>query len=347
MKGYHALGKKKLLERVSNIQQLAGFDRYQVVAGKGKGNEVIQVRNGSGLKFDIYKDRAFDLGLCEYNGIPISWMSPNGQVAPAFNDKSGKEWERSFQGGLLTTCGLTYMGRPNQDQGESLGLHGRISSTPAKLLQTEGYWDEDEYYLVFRGEVRESTALGENIRLERKITTKLGSNQLHIQDNVTNESFLPVEHMVLYHFNFGYPLINESTSIHIPSLKRRWIHGEGDVIGWEQFNKPAPETPSTVMLHEEVEGDGNGNVAVSIESSLFHNGKEKQLFVTLTYDQQACPFLTQWKHQGSGKYVLGMEPGNTTTEGRGFHRNNGTLPFLQAFETKEYNFTIEFTLKED
>ena len=31
----------------------------------------------------------------------------------------------------MTTCGLTYMGAPCTDAGDTLGLHGRISNTPA------------------------------------------------------------------------------------------------------------------------------------------------------------------------------------------------------------------------
>ena len=45
----------------------------------------------------------------------------------------GLEWLYSFAGGLLTTCGLTHVGGPEEDEFGRRGLHGRISNLPATV----------------------------------------------------------------------------------------------------------------------------------------------------------------------------------------------------------------------
>ncbi|MCZ8511737.1 aldose 1-epimerase family protein [Paenibacillus filicis] len=337
--------KQALLERVGDIRQVAGFQRMELLDGKGKGNEIIQVRNGSGLEFQISVSRAFDIGFCEFYGIPISWMSHTGPVSPYFYEKDGTEWNRSFEGGLLATCGLTYFGKPSVDKGQQLGQHGRISSSPAELLQAEDRWIGDNYQLLFRGKVRESKALEECVTLERTISTCLGENRLKIVDQITNDTFQTVEHMLMYHFNFGFPLVSNSCRIQIPNSNKRWIIGEGPTADSDRYGEPTFDAKPCVILHEEVESI-EGHVKVGIHNEILHNGVKKRLLVELNYEKAACPYLTQWKHQRKGVYVLGIEPGNVTTEGRGIHRERGTLPFLQPGETKEYQLTLDFQLKE-
>ncbi len=334
-----------ILRRIGSMQQIAGFQKLMITEGKGKGNELIQVRNGSGLLFQIAVDRAFDISLCEFQGIPISWLSPTGPVAPYYYDKEGSEWNRSFEGGLLATCGLTYMGKPNLDQGVHLGQHGRISSTPGQLLRSEAYWEGNAYSLVLKGMIRESSALQEHLTLERTIQTKWGSNSIEITDRITNEGFQPVEHMMLYHFNFGYPLLSESTRIDIPDAHRRWIKGEGPIEGWERFDAPQDHINPTVMLHE-LNRTGDEPARIQIANRIQHNGSMKQLAVQLEFDASALPYLTQWKHSGAGRYVMGIEPCNITTEGRAFHRSAGTLPFLEPGESKVYRLKLHFELQD-
>jgi len=337
--------KMDILRSVGSMTQIAGFQKLMITEGKGKGNEIIQVRNGSGLLFQIAVDRAFDIGYCEYQGVPISWLSPTGPVAPSYYDKEEREWNRSFEGGLFATCGLTYIGKPNVDQGTALGLHGRISSTPAHVLATEAFWEGDEYWLSFKGELRESSALTENVKLERTIRTRFGSNELEITDRVTNEAFQPVEHMILYHFNIGYPLLGGTTQIRLPDARRRWIAGDGPIKDWERFEPPQDDFMPTVMLHE-LANIQEGRANAVIENQIEHNGRTKRLKVGLEFDPKALPFLTQWKHAGSGRYVMGIEPSNATTEGRDMHRRLGTLPYLAPGETKEYRLKLSLELAE-
>lgn len=346
MSAYGANGRLALSERIGDIRRLAGYQRFELLEGRGKGNEVIAVRNGSGLHFHVNVSRGFDIGQCEFHGIPIGWISHAGPVAPHFYEKDGTNWNRGFEGGLLATCGLSTIGKPSVDQGEAYGQHGRISYIPAELLQTEAGWtDDDRYEIVARGRVKESDALQQNIVLDRTIRTGLGDNRICLTDRITNDTFLPAEHLIMYHFNFGFPLVGETCDIMLPEGDRRWINGAGATDRAACYEAPSADAAPTVMLHENMRSD-DGMLTIGVRNRVKHLGADKLLEVRLTYSREACPCLTQWKFPRRGVYVLGLEPGNATTEGRRVHRERGTLPFLEAGETKTYEFIIDFDLKD-
>ena len=124
------------------------------------------------------------------------------------------------------------MGSPGFDGREELGLHGRAHHTPARQVCAEGYWEGDEYFCIVKGRIEETSIYGWNLCLTRKISSCLGKNEIVIQDMVENAGFESAPHMMLYHFNFGFPLLDTETEIHLPSghvtsalprIATRWI----------------------------------------------------------------------------------------------------------------------------
>src|SRR6185312_8992267 len=98
-------------------------------------------------------------------------------------------WLWSFFGGLLTTCGLTQVGSPNEDEGEALGLHGRIANVPAEEVRWGSAWEGDELTFWIAGTMREARLFGPDMRLHRRISTRLGSRTLRIENTVENAGF--------------------------------------------------------------------------------------------------------------------------------------------------------------
>ena len=93
------------------------------------------------------------------------------------------------------TCGLDYVGAPEVDLGRAYPLHGRIHHIPAYQVSSSGSWEGDEYVMRISGKVKQTAVFGENLHLNRTITSRLGENQLTIHDTVENAGF---EKHVLY-----------------------------------------------------------------------------------------------------------------------------------------------------
>lgn len=118
-----------------------------------------------------------------------------------------------FFGGLLITCGITYTGRPCIDNGEELGLHGRYSNQRAKVKAIKEAWEGDDYVLMIAGEVKEASVFGPNVKLDRTIKTILGKPVIEINDLFTNCGNKKSPHAILYHFTFGYPVVNKGSKL--------------------------------------------------------------------------------------------------------------------------------------
>ena len=156
--------------------------------------------------------RSLDIGGAEFNGMPLAWLHPT-LGTPAQHETQGYGWLRTFGGGLVTTCGLTHFGQPEVDGNETLGLHGRISHTPAENVKVTTAWQGDDYMLTIEGQARQSVLFGENLLLTRKITTQLGAHHFVIEDTVSNEGFRATPHMILYHCNFGFPIVSPDSEL--------------------------------------------------------------------------------------------------------------------------------------
>ena len=127
--------RKQLLERVGDPSQIAAVRPHLLTDGKAKGVSAIDFSTGSGFRFTVLPDRCLDISAAEHCGRSLCWRSPTGDVSPYFYQPEGLEWLYGFFGGLVCTCGLTYYGAPCEDEGQSLGLHGRASSIPAQEVR--------------------------------------------------------------------------------------------------------------------------------------------------------------------------------------------------------------------
>jgi len=112
----------------------------------------------------VLPDRGLDISRASYKGINLVYQTLNGEVHPAFYDASSSRWLHTFFGGLLTTCGVTYMGHPSRDGKDNLGLHGRYSTIPACKLNNLSQWVDDEYQIEISGIREECSLFGDRIR---------------------------------------------------------------------------------------------------------------------------------------------------------------------------------------
>ncbi|MFW6035319.1 MAG: aldose 1-epimerase family protein [Halothermotrichaceae bacterium] len=326
--------KEEIRRYFGSLEQIAGIQRYNYSRGKAKGMSAIEVRNGTGFRFVVLPDRGMDIGLCEYKGIPINFRSPVGECSPAYYEPSVDNWFRSFMGGLLTTCGLTYLGSPCEDNGEKLGLHGRISNIPAEKISTETIWQDNNASFIIKGKVREAKTLSTNITLSRKITAVLGENKIIIDDIVTNEGFTKTPHMILYHFNIGHPILGKESILYTNSKKvlARDKIASSRNEAYSEYLSPTSSYPDTVYYHDL---DTNNKYCYT---ALINN--RLNIGVYLKYKKDNLPVFVQWKYTNEGNYVAGLEPANCHVEGRDREREKYSLIELSSGEQRNYQIEV-------
>ncbi len=317
----------ELVQYVGHMDQIAGIRAMKNTDGTSSDGRIFQVYTGSGLTFRILADRALDIGACQHNGRAVAWSSAVGEVHPAYYETEGLGWLRSFPGGLMTTCGLDHFGAPTGDY----GIHGRVGNLPAHQVGYRTYWQGDDYFLEITGQVRQARLFGENLVLQRRIWTQLGSSTIHVEDIVTNEGFEPVPHMILYHCNLGFPLVSTDTTLHVDAEQTiaRDAVAEAGLHEWMCFQTPTAGYSEQVFRHTP-HADEAGWVTALVENPLMK--------LQLRYNSATLPHLFQWKMMGQGAYVLGIEPANSPDiEGK-----RREVPQLEAGEHRAYS--LEFTI---
>jgi len=336
-------GRKDLLKQVGSMDQIGGVKLLELSEGVERGVRVALIRTGE-LNLSVAVDRCMDIVNAEYKGTPLGWISPTGIAAPSFYEPEGLGWTRGFPGGLLTTCGLTYMGAPTVDQGEPLGLHGRISYVPAKLMYAGSYWEGDEYVTALEGEVREAKIFEPNIALRRRIETKLGWKHLVVHDKVTNEGWEIQPLMILYHVNIGFPVVDDGSVL--VSTSRLYVprdeEAKVDAERFDQFHQPKSGYKEKVYFHDMLT-DAEGHAHSAIVNEKLLDG----IAVYVKYHRNELPRFIEWKMMGEGTYVVGMEPANGLVVGRDKERKWGTLQYLKPQETREFHIEIGVLVGEE
>jgi hypothetical protein len=335
--------RKELEARVGQLGQIGGIRRMKLVEGKEAGTELIRVRTGSGLSFDVVPSKGLDISLAELWGTPISWQSPNGDVHPSYYEPEQTGWIRTASGGLLMTCGLSHVGSPSDDEREHHGLHGRVHHTPAKHISIQENWSSDDLEWSISGVVEETAIFRSQLRMTRKISGKLGENKINICDRVENLGFRPATHMMLYHFNFGFPLLGEQTTVHFPPADSEPREAGVPLTYCSNWEKPDPHCEEKVYYHtlRPHASDHFGMAEVQIFNPLFPvGGQLRPTKVRLRWSADTLPILVQWRMPGEGEHALGLEPANCRVEGRVAERERGALHLLEAKQSLDYNIEL-------
>ena len=334
--------RQQLLDHTGDISQLGGVRRVLLSGGRSEGVEAVQFRTGSGLTFLAVPGRALDITMAEHNGVPLAWRSPAGEAAAAFYEPQGAGWVRSFAGGLLTTCGLTQVGGACDDDGESLGCHGRISNTPADCVWSDSAWDGDEYRMWTVGKVRDYNFKVDNLLLTRRISAVLGQSKIWIDDVVENEGPSRSPHMILYHINAGFPVVAAGSKLIASTASLEPVDDNAEQ-NKDHHHLCEPPTPgwSDKCYYHDMNCDADG----WSYSAMINRQMEFGFYVK--YLKAQLPIFTQWNRYATREYVVGIEPANCGVGGRAAERARGTLQFIEPGESRHYSLEIGVLSGED
>jgi hypothetical protein len=272
--------------------------------------------------------------------MPISYISSAGVVGPGyFQEQGATGFLRNFFAGVLTTAGLSNIGGPCQVGDAQFGLHGRISNIPAEDVAVSQEWVGDEYQIGVGGIVRQATAFGECLILRRQISTTLGANSLVIRDTVENATFRPEPLLLLYHCNFGYPIVSGATRLHasVGEVEPRDANAAAGISQHCEFAEPQSGYVEQCFYHRPTSKGGRAYAA------LFNEELGVGAFVR--YRTDTLPLLVQWKMLGEQAYVVGLEPSTSVLDGRAELLSRNEAPTLAPGETR--SFEVEIGVLED
>ena len=312
-----------------NARQAYTLRRFTLDEGKARGAQVIEINTAGGLQIDLLPDSGLDIGQVRYKGVNMSWISKNGPDAPRSDIPFELEFLKYFPGGLLYTGGLRSTGPANRDGDEWHPLHGRFHGLSAEQVSARVEGDD----IVVSGVIRETALFGHVLELKREYHIPVCGAEIRLHDTLTNLAFQPEEYSLLYHCNFGWPLVSEKAHVELPEQRKTTPRTPfaATALGQETtFTKPVPGEEERVFFHEEME-----KKAAIVNSEL-------KTRMTITWSD-TLPILSHWRSMASGDYVCGLEPSNTYIMGRVDERKNGTLPVLQPFESVSTEVIIAFT----
>lgn len=327
--------------KISNVSQIGGIETSVLDNGAGRGTRIAWMNTGSGLRYKIVIDRAMDIADAFFNQYSIAWLSRTGVTAPEPFSDSGIGWLRTFGGGLLTTCGLSHVGGPEKDEHGERGLHGMISNSPAtieSIIQPDILQGKMEMSIT--GRIPEMRIFGPALELRRTISSLIGQSWLSIHDEVTNRGNEPAPHMLLYHFNFGWPMVDEGAEL----LFNGDMHLLNEARDAEYFRGNYRICPPPLDIHR---GAGEAVACFDIPEDaggICHCGihhKKINLAAELTFRKDELPWMTNWHHWAPGEYVTGLEPGTHPPVGQSRARKEKTLIYIQPGETKKYKVKLQ------
>ncbi|MES2797021.1 MAG: aldose 1-epimerase family protein [Bacteroidota bacterium] len=328
--------------KIGNHHQLGGIETSILDNGLGKGSRIAWINTGAGLRYKVLIDRAMDIGDAFYNEHSLAWISALGVTPPQTFSGKGLDWLRTFGGGLLTTCGLDHVGGPETDDFGERGIHGLISNIPAEIVSIiQPDLPSGNLEMSITGIMRQVKIFGPCYQLKRTISGKLGEPFLQIHDEVMNVGNIDAPHMLLYHFNFGWPLADEGSEIF---WKGKITKTRGNVSTKLFEKNDGKILPNYLPEHAgvgeevafiEVEGDKIGKIEAGIFNHNLNFG------VKMHFQKDQLPWLTNWQHLADNEYVTGIEPGTNPPIGQVVAREEGTLIFLKPGEKKVYDLKLD------
>lgn len=330
------MDKEFIYRHTGSPRQLIGAEPMRLSEGKADGVRAIRLYNSTGMEAVVLPDRGMDIASLKLCGYNVGFLSKTGITGSQyFTEDGSKGFLRSFYVGFLTTCGLSYMGAAHKDGEQELGLHGLFSNIPATNCFCSECWKDGRLAAVAKGTVCQAQVFQENIALIRTIELDGEKNILQITDHIENRAFNTTPFMLLYHMNYGYPLLSETTQICLPTSKivPRNNYAAAGLELYNSFETPDDTAEEQVFLHRmKANADGMTSYAVYNRSLGFG--------VQVSYSTLALPYLTQWKCMRSGEYVLGLEPGNCHVNGRKLARQDGSLQILHPMEERDVQITV-------
>jgi hypothetical protein len=291
------------MKKLGNIDQMAWIRDVTFNSGKAEGVKALLCKNEK-LSLTLLESMALDILDLSYAGNNLSFISKNGLVSRKLANTQAYDFLRSFNGGFLLTCGLDNIGNPFDNR----LVHGSLSSIPACITKAEVLANEDGYVLEVEGKIHDSGLFLKDIELVRNY--KIYNNRIKLTDTVRNLDFNEQDIIMMYHFNLGYPMLDDCTTIKANYSNTECRTTDCRLEEYSIMKEPVDMCPEEVFIH---------SISDKHADILIQNPRLGQN-VRFNYSTGNLKYLTEWKSMRSRDYALGIEPSTSHLDRKEFIR---------------------------
>ena len=312
----------------------------RLAGGLREGISLVELIAGD-TKLFILPERGLGIWKMLVGDVELGWQSPvAGPVHPTFvplAEPSGLGWLDGFDE-LVARCGLASNGAPDFDTTGRLvhGLHGRIANLPAHELTVT--LDEEAGTITLTGVVDETRFLCHALRMETRLVLRADRPRIEWTDTVTNRSDRPATIQLLYHVNFGPPLLGAGAEClaAIDELAPRDSAALADVASWNRYDAPRAGRGEEVHFAR-LRSDAAGMATALL---IAPDGTQA---AGLSWRADSLPCFSLWKNQGgeADGYVTGLEPGTNYPNRRSFEAAEGRVVSLAPGGSVGFDLALE------
>lgn len=334
-----------------------GWSVHQQVlhGGKQEGVRLLTVNNGA-MTMQLIPTRGMGIYRVEAGDVRLGWDSPIKEIVnPAFvnlESRNGLGWLEGFNE-WLCRCGLEWSGHPGKDEFTDtngnpsemmLTLHGKIANIPCSYVEVQVVRDVDTVRLIIRSRVDERVFHGPKLELWSEVSMEIGQTRFHLQDTVTNRAATSQEMQMLYHCNFGSPLLEKGSRLIAPVATNTPFNdraAEG-LATFDTFDGPTPGFVEQVYKMT-LRSNEQKQSGVLLQNAAADKG------ASMLFNVDELPCFTLWKDTGAPEdgYVTGLEPGTSFPHKRTIEREGGRVPTLQPGASRTFGLDVGLHLSSD
>lgn len=312
--------------------------------GKQEGSKGLTLTSPDGLTIALSPSRGMDLLQVNGHGVRLGWDSPvNEVVNPAYinlESRNGLGWLEGFNE-MMVRCGFEWTGHPVTKDGMIYTLHGKAGNTPASKVEVE-VDDQAPHEIRIRGLLKENTFKKANLETWTELRYVPGRDSFTVHDVLTNHADYPHDYQIIYHSNFGTPILEKDARFIAPlkSVSPFNDYAKKGLEGWNTYGAPTKDFDEMVF-NLVPKADSNGKTVAAVINSKGDKG------AAIEFDTRQLPLLTLWKNTDTLKqgYVTGIEPGTNYAYPVTIEKEQGRVKQLQPGQSTE--FVLTYSLLKD
>ncbi|MFK8260201.1 aldose 1-epimerase family protein [Erwinia sp. AnSW2-5] len=312
--------------------------------GKQEGSKVLTITSKNGLTISLSPTRGMDLLKVTGHGVRLGWDSPVKEVVNPANinleSRNGLGWLEGFNE-MMVRCGFEWTGHPVTKDGVIYTLHGKAGNTPASKVEVI-VDDRAPHEIRIRGLLKETTFKKANLETWTELRYVPGSDAFTVHDVLTNQADYPHDYQIIYHSNFGTPILEKDARFIAPlkSVSPFNDYAKKGLDGWNVYGAPTKDFDEMVF-NLTPKADSNGKTVAAVINSKGDKG------ASIEFDTRQLPLLTMWKNTDTLKqgYVTGIEPGTNYAYPVTIEKEQGRVKQLQPGQSTA--FTLTYTLLKD